>query len=87
LLPAPDPVARVVTLDELARLLDDAADPSGQWDGGDVCDALYRIAAPAMVTCKQCQCVSWSELMTCPFCTDDETVAQAQMDRIPQEEP
>jgi len=74
-------------LAELADLLDASADASGQWNGGDVCDALYRLAAPAMTTCKQCHCVSASTNELCPWCSDDETVAQAQMDRIPQEEP
>jgi hypothetical protein len=34
---------RPLTIAELAELLDDCADSHGQWDGGDVCEALSDI--------------------------------------------
>lgn len=52
---------------DLAHLLDECCDSDG-WDGGDVCEALYRLAETAMVRCPDCQGSRAVDNPTCPMC-------------------
>lgn len=58
-------------LDVIAVLFDECSDSDGQWNGAEVCDAVYRVlASRGLVTfCDRCN--SWYAAIrdTCPFHT------------------
>jgi hypothetical protein len=56
-----------ITPEVLALLLDANSD-MGQWNGGDVCDAVAALAAPAMRECPKCHLVQSSSRDNCIGC-------------------
>jgi hypothetical protein len=66
-----------VTRRELADLLDKCADLTGQWDGGDVCDAVFELAQPAMIKCPACDAWRSLESFQCWCASEDDDASDS----------